>query len=342
MKKGFWTSQSYCSFSLQKTLTFLPRQYTVIFTMKEFETNVKRYLAFLQMEKGLSENTLISYEQGLEKFNSYLQENKFNHIDLSENQALDFIKEESRKGSSLSTQTHLISVLKSFYKYLLAEDKMDYNPISNIESPKKWKTLPKYLTIDQVDQLLELPDMATLIGQRDKAIMELMYASGLRISEVTTLKNTNIYMDDNFLRVMGKGSKERVIPFGEKAREFIASYLTGARPLLLKKNINDYVFLNYHGKPFTRQGLWKIIKGYARTLGVPATLTPHTLRHSFATHLLEKGADLRSIQLMLGHANISTTEIYTYVAKNRVKKMYDQYHPRSAGVQSEKKIENRS
>jgi integrase/recombinase XerD len=157
-----------------------------------------------------------------------------------------------------------------------------------------------------------------------------MYASGLRISEVTTLKKTNIYMDDNFVRVMGKGSKERVIPFGEKAREFMASYLTGARPLLLKKNMHDYVFLNHHGRPFTRQGLWKVIKGYARTLGVPATLTPHTLRHSFATHLLEKGADLRSIQLMLGHANISTTEIYTYVAKSKVKKMYDRYHPRSS------------
>ncbi|MDQ1354705.1 MAG: Tyrosine recombinase XerC [Acidobacteriota bacterium] len=300
--------------------------------MKEFETDVKRYLAFLQMEKGLSENTLISYKQGLEKFGAYLQENKFNHINLSENQALDFIKEESHKGISLSSQAHLISILKSFYKYLLAEDKMDYNPISNIESPKKWKTLPKYLTIDQVSQLLELPDLSTPIGQRDKAILELMYASGLRISEVITLKNSNVYMDDNFLRVLGKGSKERVIPFGEKAREFMAKYLTNARPLLLKKNINDYIFLNHHGKLFTRQGLWKIIKGYARTLGVPATLTPHTLRHSFATHLLEKGADLRSIQLMLGHANISTTEIYTYVAKNRVKKIYDRFHPRSAGA----------
>ncbi|HLP47060.1 MAG TPA: site-specific tyrosine recombinase XerD [Candidatus Kapabacteria bacterium] len=300
--------------------------------MKEFETDVRRYLAFLQMEKGLCENTLISYKQGLEKFGSFLQENKLDHINLPENDALDFIKEESRHGSSLSSQAHLISILKSFYKYLLAEDQMDYNPISNIESPKKWKTLPKYLTIDQVDRLLELPNLETPIGQRDKAALELMYASGLRISEVITLKHSNIYMDDNFLRVMGKGSKERVIPFGEKAREFMAGYLNNARPLLLKKKMNDYVFLNHHGDPFTRQGLWKIIKGYARILGVPHTLTPHTLRHSFATHLLEKGADLRSIQLMLGHANISTTEIYTYVAKNRVKKIYDRYHPRSAGT----------
>ncbi|MCU0289970.1 MAG: site-specific tyrosine recombinase XerD [Acidobacteria bacterium] len=298
--------------------------------MKEFETDVKRYLAFLQMEKGLSENTLISYKQGLEKFSSYLQENKLEHINLHENDALNFIKEESRQGSSLASQAHLISILKSFYKYLSAEDKMDYNPISNIESPKKWKTLPKYLTIEQVDKLLELPDMGTPIGQRDKAALELMYASGLRISEVITLKNSHIYMDDNFLRVMGKGSKERVVPFGEKAHQFMTNYLNNARPLLLKKNTSDYIFLNFHGNAFTRQGLWKIIKNYARILGVPNTLTPHTLRHSFATHLLEKGADLRSIQLMLGHANIATTEIYTYVAKNRVKKIYDRYHPRSA------------
>jgi integrase/recombinase XerD len=300
-----------------------------MFNKNEFETELKRYLTFLQMEKGLAENTLISYKQDLEKFGLYLYEKKLNHIDLPEHQALDFIKTESVKGSSFSTQAHLISVLKSFYKYLIAEDKMDYNPISNIASPKKWKTLPKYLTIDQVSQLLELPDLGKPIGQRDKAILELMYATGLRISEVIHLTFDHVYMEDNFLRVKGKGNKERVVPFGEKAREYLENYLTHARSLLLKHHLNDFIFLNRNGEPLSRQGLWKVIKGYARTLGVYSTLTPHTLRHSFATHLLEKGADLRSIQLMLGHSNISTTEIYTYVAKTRVKKIYDQYHPRS-------------
>jgi len=300
-----------------------------MFIKKEFETDLKRYLTFLQMEKGLAENTLISYKQDLEKFSLYLHEKKLNHIDLPENQALNFVKAESIKGSSFSTQAHLITVLKNFYKYLVAEDKMDFNPISNIASPKKWKTLPKYLTIDQVSELLELPDMEKPLGQRDKAILELMYATGLRISEAITLKKDNLYMEDNFLRVVGKGGKERVIPFGEKAREYLENYLTNTRSLLLKHNLNDLIFLNRNGEPLSRQGLWKVFKGYARTLGVYSTLTPHTLRHSFATHLLEKGADLRSIQLMLGHSNISTTEIYTYVAKTRIKKVYDQYHPRS-------------
>jgi integrase/recombinase XerD len=299
-----------------------------MFDQKEFEADLGRYLAYLQMEKGLAENTLISYKQDLEKFASYLHAHRLGHINLSENGALDFIKEESQKGSSFATQSHLVTVLKGFYKYLALEDRMDYNPISNIDSPKKWKTLPKYLTIAQVSALLELPDMATSIGQRDKAILELMYATGLRISEVIGLKSENIYMEDSFLRVIGKGRKERVIPFGETARKYVENYMVNARPLLLKKKRSDHIFLNNHGEPLTRQGLWKVIKGYAAALGVYSTLTPHTLRHSFATHLLERGADLRSIQLMLGHASISTTEIYTYVAKAGVKKIYDKYHPR--------------
>jgi len=299
-----------------------------MFNRNEFENDLKRYLTYLQMEKGLAENTVISYNQALVKFAAFLHAGKLGYIDLSENRVLDFIKEESRKGNSLSTQAHLISVLKSFYKYLIIEDRMDFNPVSNIDSPKKWKTLPKYLTIDQVSELLELPDLGTPLGQRDKAVLELMYATGLRISEVINLKRDNIYMEDAFLRVMGKGSKERVVPFGETAREYVEKYLTGGRPLLLKAKVSDYIFLNARGDKLTRMGLWKVIKGYALTLGVYSTLTPHTLRHSFATHLLEKGADLRSIQLMLGHANISTTEIYTYVAKAGIKKVYDQYHPR--------------
>jgi integrase/recombinase XerD len=304
---------------------------TVMYNQNALETEVKRYLVFLQMEKGLAENTLISYKQDLQKFNAYLRQKKLDYIGISEDQALDFIKTESLKGSSFATQAHLITVLKGFYKFLIVEDKMDYNPISNIASPKKWKTLPKYLTIEQVSQLLELPDLKKPLGLRDKAILELMYATGLRISEVINLKSDNLYMEDTFLRVLGKGGKERVIPFGEKAREHLQNYLADARPLLLKNKLSDNIFLNRFGEPISRMGLWKVIKGYAKTLGVYSTLTPHTLRHSFATHLLEKGADLRSIQLMLGHSNISTTEIYTYVAKSRVKKIYDQFHPRSHG-----------
>ncbi len=304
----------------------------IMFDEKEFAADLGKYLLLLEMERGLAANTVISYRQELEKFAAYLKNIKpksLSHVDISEKDVLNFIKHESAAGSALSSQAHLISVLKSFYKYLIAEDKIDYNPVANVSFPRKWKVLPRYLTMDQVEELLESPDRSRVIGRRDKAVLELMYATGLRISEVIGLRLDNLYLEEGFVRVLGKGSKERVVPFGEKAGEYLAEYLKSSRPILLHKRVNDYVFLNRSGEKLTRQGLWKVIKGYGKMLGISTTLTPHTLRHSFATHLLEKGADLRSIQLMLGHASISTTEIYTYVAKSRVKKIYDQFHPRS-------------
>lgn len=307
----------------------------MLFDSNEFATDAGKYLIFLQMEKGLTDNTVISYKQELEKFAGYLKTQKTGHIAITEHNVINFIKDEAIKGNSFSTQAHLISVLKSFYTYLIAEDKIDFNPAANIAFPKKWKVLPKYLTIDQVDALLDLPDESKAFGQRDKAILELMYATGLRISEVIHLTFDDLYLEESFLRVLGKGNKERVVPFGEKAEQFIREYLKNSRPKILKEKKNDFVFLNRNGESLSRQGLWKIIKGYGRKLGISTNLTPHTLRHSFATHLLEKGADLRSIQMMLGHSSISTTEIYTYVAKKRVKQAYDKYHPRSSKEKKE-------
>lgn len=299
--------------------------------MNSIETDLKRFLAYLEIEKGLAKNTVAAYLQELNKFAAYLHEQKTDYLTLSDNQAVDFIKAESIKGASFATQAHLISVLKNFYKYLIIDEKIDYNPIANIASPQKWKTLPKYLTIQQVSELLEAPDMTRPLGIRDKAILELMYATGLRISEVINLKMHNIYIQDSFIRVLGKGNKERVVPFGDVAGKYMENYLNSARADLLKKRnqTSEYVFLNRLGSQLTRNGLFKIIKAYAQKLGVADILTPHVLRHSFATHLLEQGADLRSIQMMLGHSSISTTEIYTYVAKKRVKQVYDKYHPRS-------------
>ncbi len=302
-----------------------------MFNRQTFESDLNRFLSFIGIEKGLAENTRLSYEQELKKFSSYLEDQRLDHCKISETEAVEFIKSESMKGQSFATQAHLISVLKNFYKYLIGEEKIDYNPISTIASPQQWKTLPKYLTIEQVTELLESPDVTQAFGKRDKAILELMYATGLRISEVSNLKMSNLYMEDNFLRVLGKGNKERVIPFGETAREHLQDYLENSHPKLLKGKPSDFVFLNRNGGQLSRIGLWKIIKGYGKKVGVASILTPHVLRHSFATHLLEMGADLRSIQMMLGHASISTTEIYTYVAKKRVKQVYDKYHPRSSG-----------
>jgi integrase/recombinase XerD len=299
---------------------------------RAFEKDLQRYLVYLEMERGLSLNTLISYKQELEKWWNFLVEKKLNYLEISESEALTFIKGESEKGQAQSSQSHLISVLRSFYHYLVAEGKIDSNPITAIPFPRKWKLLPKYMTVDQVSQLLELPDTASPFGQRDKAVLELMYATGLRISEVASLKMEDLYMDENFVRVMGKGGKERIVPFGKKAEQALQRYLEEGRPALLKDarttGSSTVVFLNRSGQRLSRQGLWKIIKGYGKRLGISAILTPHTLRHSFATHLVEKGADLRSVQMMLGHASIATTEIYTYVSRDRVKKVYDRFHPR--------------
>jgi len=295
----------------------------------EFEQILSRYIVFLQMEKGLAENTLISYRQELEKYAIYLKKHKQNFLMIEDWQIIEFIKEVSVKGSALTSQAHLISALKSFYKYLVFEDFLEVNPVSEISAPKKWQVLPKYLTMNQVVELLNQPDINTNLGKRDKAILELMYATGVRISELIDLKSDNLYLDEDFIRVLGKGNKERLIPIGVNAKRFLADYLTTSRPRLLKGKISAIVFLNRNGSKLSRQGLWKIIKNYGKKTGISSQLTPHILRHSFATHLLEMGADLRSIQMMLGHSSISSTEIYTYVAKDKLKKIYEKFHPRS-------------
>jgi integrase/recombinase XerD len=297
--------------------------------MSDFERDLKRFLSYLEIEKGLARNTVISYEQELMKFYRYLKDTKLDYYRLTENDAVDFIKAESLRGNSFATQAHLVSVLKNFYKFLILEDKIDYNPLSAIAAPQQLKSLPKYLTIAQINRLLETPDTSKPLGQRDKAMLELMYATGLRMAEMINLEISNVYMEDSFVRVMGKGRKERVIPFGDEAKKHLLNYLNEGRIKLLKGKASEIVFLNFRGGQLSAMGVWKIIGKYAREVGVEKILTPHVLRHSFATHLLEQGADLRSIQMMLGHSSISTTEIYTYVAKKRVKQVYDQFHPRS-------------
>jgi len=300
-----------------------------MFNREQFYKELDRYRVFLNIEKGLSGNTLSSYWQEMEKFGAFLEEKSLNHLEVAEGDILEFVKEQSRKGHSASTQSHVISVMRSFYKYLIIDEKIDVNPAAGISFPKKWKSIPKYLTKKEVVDLINAPDMSKSTGIRDRAVLELMYATGLRISETVGLRFENIFMADNFLRVMGKGSRERIVPFNDKAKVELNRYLNEARPKLLKDKVSNVVFINKNGGPLSRQGLWKVIRGYGRKVGVSGDLTPHMLRHSFATHLLEQGADLRSIQMMLGHSNISTTEIYTYVAKERVKKIYDKLHPRS-------------
>lgn len=300
-----------------------------MFSKEKFDSDKNRYLIYLEVERGLADNTITSYNLDLKKFEQFLNKKNIDYLSVPEEEALEFIKEESRRGSSASTQSRLISVLKSFYKYFLHEEKTDSNPISGISFPKKWKNIPKYLSIEEVFDLLKAPDTNKPTGIRDKALLELMYATGIRISETINLKFDNLYLEESFLKVKGKGNKERVVPFNENAVAELINYLKNGRPGLSKGENPELIFLNKNGGPLSRQGLWKIIKGYGVKTGISPDLTPHVLRHSFATHLLEQGADLRSIQLMLGHSNISTTEIYTFVAKDKVKKIYDKFHPRS-------------
>ena len=288
-----------------------------------------QFLFYLEFERGLAANTLLSYRQELDKFFSFLKKKNLQHLQLSENDILDFVRLQGRRGGAVASQAHLISVLKSFYRYLMKDECLESNPLAHVVLPKKWLVLPKYLTSEDIFRLLDAPEPGTVIGRRDKAILELMYASGLRISEVVQLKINDVYLEEGFLRVLGKGSKERIVPFGAKARDSLADYLSRSRPGLLKKTNPPQIFLNYAGAPFTRQGLWKMIGGYGRKVGLAGRLTPHVLRHSFATHLVENGADLRSVQMLLGHSSIATTEIYTHLAKGQVKKVYDQFHPRS-------------
>lgn len=293
------------------------------------QSPLDRFLLYLEYERGLAANTILSYRQELEKYFIFLKKRDLHHLRVNQNDILDFIRLQGRRGGAVASQAHLISVLKSFYRYLLKDECLESNPMAGVARPKKWLMLPKYLSSEEVFRLLETPDATTVIGRRDRAILELMYASGLRISEVVQLKLDDVYLGEGFLRVLGKGSKERIVPFGAKARDSLADYLAVSRPALLKGARTPHVFLNYAGAMFSRQGLWKLIKAYGRITGVSSRLTPHVLRHSFATHLVENGADLRSVQMLLGHSSIATTEIYTHLAKGQVKKVYDQFHPRS-------------
>ncbi len=300
-----------------------------MFKETEFNKILKKYIVYLQIERGLTDNTIISYTQALDKFKLFLQTRDYDHKKISEDDILNFFRDKINSENKVQSRTHLHSVLKGFYNFLIYEELIDFNPLSGISTPKKWNVLPKYLTIDEVSELLELPNMSKSIGIRDKSILEMMYATGLRISELIGLKTNNIYLEENFIRVMGKGNKERVIPFGKKAGQYLIEYYEKARQLLLKDKTTDFVYLNARGSGITRQGAWKIIKAYGLKLGITFDLSPHVLRHSFATHLLENGADLRSIQLLLGHSSISTTEIYTHLAKNRIQESYQKHHPRS-------------
>jgi integrase/recombinase XerD len=296
------------------------------------EDGLKDFTHYLIVEKGLASNTIVSYERDLKSYLKYLKnvENLKNFNEVQRPHIVHFLAHLKDQGKSSRTLARHVASIRSFHQFLLREKAADHDPSVHIESPQLEKTLPKVLSLEEVETLLESPDASTHYGIRDKAMLELLYATGIRVSELIGLKLGDVHVTMGFVRCIGKGNKERIIPIGHTAIEAIEQYVQKGRPLFVsKKNHDDALFLNHHGRGLTRQGFWKILKGLARDAGIQKELTPHTLRHSFATHLLENGADLRAVQEMLGHADISTTQIYTHVTKTRLKDVYKQFHPRA-------------
>lgn len=297
--------------------------------MPALDTLADQYLNYLLIEKGLSEKTLDSYGSDMAMYLSFLENNGVNDISDADTPVIlkHLISMRNTGLGARSRARHLVTI-RGFYRFLVQEKLLKHDPTRLIDLPKSGLKLPDVLSVEEVRLLLSIPDTKTPTGSRDAAMIELLYAAGLRVSELINLKLQAVNMEAGFVRVFGKGSKERVVPIGLFAKEKIDDYLKTARPLILKSIVSRYLFVARAGKPMTRQGFWKLIKRYALKAGFNKKITPHSLRHSFASHLLEGGADLRAVQLMLGHVDISTTQIYTHVAREHLKKIHEKFHPR--------------
>jgi integrase/recombinase XerD len=291
---------------------------------------LKEYLSHLKLEKNLSDNTISSYKNDISSFIRFLEQHKIDDPSkIDSNIIVKFFTNLEKVGLTSSSAARYFSSLKGFLNYLFANDYVKSNPIEKVSPPKLAKNLPGVLTFEEVDKILSLPNTNETLGIRDKTILEVFYACGLRISELISLKLSDIFLDEEMIRVFGKGSKERIVPIGSSAINWIKTYLTKSRPLLQKKmKSENYLFLNSRGTKLSRMGVWKIVDRYIKESGIEKSAHPHTFRHSFATHLIEGGADLRSVQEMLGHADISTTQIYTHIDREFIKQVHKQFHPR--------------
>ncbi|MBD3246457.1 MAG: site-specific tyrosine recombinase XerD [Candidatus Omnitrophica bacterium] len=293
------------------------------------EIYVDAFLDYLRVEKGLAKNSVLSYRQDIRKYCAYLaKKGRENIRQVTRQDITDFLF--SLRGT-LSTVSiaRILSTVKSFHRFLLRERITRSDPADLVETPKLDKKIPSFLTLEEVGRILKAPNLKQPQGIRDRAILETMYAAGLRVSEVSTLTMPDVNMEVGFLKCVGKGAKERVVPLGKNALHFLERYLREARPVLLKRRVSLALFLGQGGRALSRQSIWKMIKKYVKKTGIRKKVSPHTLRHSFATHLLEHGADLRSVQEMLGHASISTTQIYTHVNNKRFKEIHNKFHPRA-------------
>ncbi len=290
---------------------------------------IDQFLNYLLVEKGLSAATLESYSSDLIRYREFLQKNSADYISDDDTPLIlkHLIALRSDGLGARSRARHLVSI-RGFYRFAVQEGVLRHDPAGWVDSPKTNLKLPDVLSVEEVSRLLSIPDPGKPLGARDAAMLELLYASGLRVSELVNLKLHNVNLEAGFVRVFGKGSKERVVPIGSVAREKVEFYLENSRNLLLKKQVSAYLFVARAAKPMTRQGFWKLLRRYGDLAGMEKKITPHSLRHSFATHLLEGGADLRAVQVMLGHVDISTTQIYTHVTRKHLSDLHRRYHPR--------------
>ena len=286
-----------------------------------------QYINYLRVERGLADNTVQAYSRDLNRFFQFLESHSLSPLKVTQNRISEYV---SMIGNGLSARSvaRNVSAIKMFFRFLAAEGKIKCSPARLLESQRLSRRLPGTLTPGEVERLICQPDLSNPKGQRDRAMLEILYATGLRVSELVSLELLNINLEAGYLRTLGKGSKERVVPMGEKAIKAVKEYLSNGRPHLTRGNNSSYLFPNLRGRPMTRQGFWKIIKKCGRQAGIKKNITPHILRHSFASHLLEGGADLRAVQVMLGHADISTTQIYTHVTRERLKELHEKCHPR--------------
>jgi integrase/recombinase XerD len=289
-------------------------------------SSARSFLDYCRVEKGLAANSLASYRLDLQKLSTALPQR---NEDVTSEDLSHYVEGLFVQGMSARSVARHLATLRNYYGFLAREGAIAKDPTEFLASPRQWTTLPKYLNREEVERLIQAPPADKPTGVRDRAMLELLYATGLRVSELCTLELAGVDRQMGVLRVTGKGNKQRLVPFGEPARVAMESYLADGRPRLLDRRASKYVFVTARGSAMTRQGFWKLLKGYGKQAGIFRGLTPHVVRHSFATHLVEGGADLRSVQVMLGHADISTTQVYTHVARRRLREVIDQHHPRA-------------
>lgn len=293
------------------------------------EQYLDHFLHYLIVEKGFSKNTIESYSLDLNRFAEYLKGKGIKEPrEIGKFDVRGYLLSLKKKNLSAKSIGRNLSAIRSLIRFLVQESILEINPVEDLESPKMPKKIPEILSLGEIEKLLEQPDLQTPLGVRDRAMLEMLYATGMRVSELTRLPTHQVNVEAGYVLLYGKGSKERVVPLGNEAMNWVNRYLSQARGILAKAKESPFLFINRSGKAITRQGFWKNLKQYARKSGILKRITPHLLRHSFASHLLERGADLRSVQMMLGHVDISTTQIYTHVTGERLKKVHKQYHPR--------------